>query len=286
MSLSKSSSIPPPPPLSLPVYSLSVPYIPSKAEAFNTLSRAKTSMNIVTYATAASVAPPKLWTVSLYTNTLTHHAFFYCSDKIPFSSECGNQQTRWGILQLLSKHQSALVEILGKHSGIDEKNQGYDKEIECMKVGYPWVHTCLKQSQAFLTYQNRLLPQNDYHLYDQQQQEQQVDVYSSRKEISNSVQVLAHCQAYLLITYTGQYMNAGDHDVALCQVIDSGIWPIDDSEIDGTRNGDMSSTITGAGNIQWASSSVGKESTIKSWNDPKDETVVLYTGYLRSIGLL
>ena len=127
----------------------------------------------------SSAAPPKLWTVSLYTNTLTHHAFFYGSDMIPSITE--SNQTRWGILQLLSKHQTALVHILGKHSGFDK---AYYKEVECTNAGYPWVYSCMKQSEAFITCHTL----------------QRQELLSLE---STAIQVLPRCQAYLLLAYTG-----------------------------------------------------------------------------------
>lgn len=79
-------------------------------------------MNIVTFATPVSVAPPKLWAVSLYTDTMTRDAFF---------------SSGTGVLQLLSPEQKNLVPLLGKRSGYEEG--GYSKRNACQEVGYGWV---------------------------------------------------------------------------------------------------------------------------------------------------
>jgi len=107
-----SPSIPPPPPISMPVWSFACPIDVETGE---------TSMNIVTFATPVSVASPKLWIVSLYTNTLTRDSCL---------------SSRVGVLQLLTPTMQDLVPILGKRSGYEE---GYSKREECGKVGYEWV---------------------------------------------------------------------------------------------------------------------------------------------------
>lgn len=90
-------------------------------------------MNIVTFATPVSVAPPKLWVVSLYTNTLTRRAFL---------------DSGVGVLQLLSPDQSSLVPILGKRSGYED---GFSKREECEKLGFGWVSGGGKGNSSFLT---------------------------------------------------------------------------------------------------------------------------------------
>ena len=85
-------------------------------------------MNIVTFATPVSVAPPKLWIVSLYTNTMTRQAFL---------------DSNGGVLQLLSPAQKHLVPLLGKRSGYED---GYSKETECEKAGYRWTMPTTFQS--------------------------------------------------------------------------------------------------------------------------------------------
>jgi flavin reductase (DIM6/NTAB) family NADH-FMN oxidoreductase RutF len=88
-------------------------------------------MNIVTFATPASVDPsrPKLWVLSLYYDTLTKESF--CR------SGCG-------VLQLLTPSHKDLVNVLGKHSGYNTDGQGggpYNKQAACAKLGHSWVES-------------------------------------------------------------------------------------------------------------------------------------------------
>jgi hypothetical protein len=103
-------AIPPPPPISMPVWSLASPF-----------GDDETSMNIVTFATPVSVAPPKLWVISLYTNTKTRQAFL---------------DSNVGVLQLLTPSLKHIVPILGKRSGYEE---GYSKQTECANIGHEWI---------------------------------------------------------------------------------------------------------------------------------------------------
>lgn len=105
-----SPSIPPPPLISMPVWSLASP-----------VADDDTSMNIVTFATPVSVAPPKLWVVSLYTNTMTRQSFL---------------DSKVGVLQLLTPSMQDVVPVLGKRSGYEE---GYSKRDECQKLGHGWI---------------------------------------------------------------------------------------------------------------------------------------------------
>ena len=104
------STIPLPPPISMPVWSLASPF-----------GDDETSMNIVTFATPVSVAPPKLWIISLYTNTKTRQALLDSSV---------------GVLQLLTPSLKHVVPLLGKRSGYEE---GYSKQTECAKIGHSWI---------------------------------------------------------------------------------------------------------------------------------------------------
>lgn len=107
----------PPPLLSMPVWSLS--------SSTSSLPRdddlPATSMNIVTFCSAVSVAAPKLWAVSLYDDTLTKDSFLASGR---------------GVLQLLRPSQKALVPILGKRSGYEV---GYSKRGACSWLRYDWV---------------------------------------------------------------------------------------------------------------------------------------------------
>lgn len=84
-------------------------------------------MNIVTFASPISVAPPKLWMISLYHNTRTKDSFV---------------QSCQGVLQLLSPHQQDLVPVLGKQSGYD-----VSKSRACEAQQSAWVENPFGQGQ-------------------------------------------------------------------------------------------------------------------------------------------
>ena len=174
-----SHPVPPPPPISMPVWSLSCPIPNSKSS----------SMSIVTFATPVSVSYPKLWAVSLYKTSRTRCAFLgversgeeyndiaSTSSSVmksagPMSAVRRRDAMRgegmlaanegavgWrasqlsksttdgaslgvGILQLLTPEQANLVPILGKKSGWDES---YCKKTECAKelgLEKGWIST-------------------------------------------------------------------------------------------------------------------------------------------------
>lgn len=141
-----SSNIPPPPSLSLPVWSLACPLNhKNTTDAYPNIVESRTSMNIVTYAMPVNVAPPKLWAVSLYKSTLTKAAFV---------------DSKVGILQLLSPDQSKLVPILGKRSGLE---QGFSKRSACANLGVSWrrYRSCCFSSTTRSTEQELLLQSVD-----------------------------------------------------------------------------------------------------------------------------
>ncbi len=106
------SPIPPPPSISMPVWSLSCP-----TQSTGTSAATTTSMNLMTFCTPVSISP-KLWALALYHDTLTKESFL---------------QHGIGILQLLTPLQQELVSILGKQSGYE-----VDKQDACQKVGIIW----------------------------------------------------------------------------------------------------------------------------------------------------
>jgi len=160
-----SPSIPPPPSISMPVWSLASPI------------GQDTSMNIVTFAIPVSVAPPKIWAVSLYSNTKTRTAFL---------------QSKVGVLQLLTPSMKHVVPLLGKRSGYEE---GYSKRVACANLGQEWIQCddTPKGSSCF--------PMG---------RECRIDL-------------LPGCASYLQLKVLSTH-GAGDHDVALCEVLASGMW--------------------------------------------------------------
>ena len=219
-----SKSIPPPPPISVPVYSLAstlpTDSISSQSEdGVNAPNNCmKTSMNIMTFCTPVSVAPPKLWTLSLYTNTMTKEYFF---------------KSKIGILQLLDKKQCDLVPILGKRSGYE---LDYSKELECEKNGFKWGNYGITSKEI----------DND-------------DYEEEEEKLLQSIQLLPNCQSYIKVRLLETF-DAGDHEVALCQVIGVAEWDEKDQCVVDVNTKD---------DIQ-----------------AKDENIVLYTGYLRRQGII
>lgn len=219
-----SKSIPPPPPISVPVYSL----------AAYSKSTSKTSMNIITFCTPVSVAPPKLWTISLYKNAMTKEYFFNENNKDDDDDSC-SAKNRIGILQLLDKNQCDVVPILGKRSGYEKD---YNKELECRKIGFEWTEIGRNSDENI---------------------DENVLIETEEESLFQSIKVLPHCQSYIKVRILNT-MDAGDHDIALCQVLGVCQWDNANNRI-----------------IQVDADDIQKA---------KDESEVLYTGYLRKIGII
>ena len=135
-----------------------------------------------------------------------------------------------GILQLLDKKQGHLVPILGKRSGYEE---GYNKELECESIGFKWT--------AF----------GDTKMGNDEEDEEEEIV----EDIFQSIKVLPNCQSYIKCRIL-ETIDAGDHEVALCQVLGVGRWDDNFKRV----------VQVDANDIQQA----------------KDEQDVLYTGFLRN----
>ena len=161
------------------------------------------SMNIVTFTTPVSVKP-RLFMVSLYHNTMTKDSFLH---------------SKYGILQLLNKDQKYLVPILGKSSGYDTTDLGDDmlnpKEGKCQEKGYSW------------TTESTLFGQN---LKDDE-----------ARNAFRKIKVLPQCSSYIGLKLMNT-MDAGDHVMALCEVVAVGKWDneqecVIDVDIDSRNNG-------------------------------------------------
>ncbi len=153
--------------------------------------------------------------VSLYHGTKTKDTFM---------------SSKYGILQLLSRHQDELVVQLGKKSGYEE---GHDKEKACAELGYRW-----KDIGSWCSKCNIESP--------------------DAKKCFDAMKVLPKCQSYIKLKIVNK-MDAGDHELALCEVLGVGSW-----------NDHLHCVVD-----------VKEDSKI----DPKDEDV-LYTGYLRERGII
>lgn len=176
-------------------------------------------MNIVTFATPVSVAPPKLWIVSLYTNTLTRRAFL---------------DSKVAVLQLLTPSLKNVVPILGKRSGYEE---GYSKKDACAAAGHAWTSNEASQD----TSEKEIAIQNDSHS-------------------SIGISLLPGCATYIRLTLLST-VEAGDHDVALCQVQATARWDSDTKRVVPTDDEGPPPT-------------------------PLDPSTALYTGLLRDEGII
>uniref|UniRef100_A0A7S4WDD1 Flavin reductase like domain-containing protein n=1 Tax=Ditylum brightwellii TaxID=49249 RepID=A0A7S4WDD1_9STRA len=247
---------PPPPPISMPVWSMATPLsLPMASGKSTILSKEKdevvdtkisetcasfengynnlednddeevlesTSMNIVTFATPVSVAPPKLWAVSLYSNTLTRDAFL---------------RSKVAVLQLLCPSHKHLVPILGKRSGYE---QNYSKRNECAKMTMKWLKhggVAEDDADAFISHEDRI-------------------------GALKSLDLLPECASYIQVELTG-VTNAGDHDIAICEVVRTGVWDTMQSKVVAVVPDNEKEAMS-----------------------PKDHTTVLYTGQLREEGII
>ncbi|KAL7524015.1 hypothetical protein ACHAWF_000785 [Thalassiosira exigua] len=138
-------------------------------------------MNILTYASPASIKPHRMWSISLYKGTMSHENF---------------ARERRGVLQLL-RHEHAhcaragemgsaaageLIRLLGGSSGRD-----LDKGAACADLGYAW---------------ERLPGGNE-----------------EDGEEAEWPHVLPSCVYYLKLELEGDLIDCGSHDVALCRVV-------------------------------------------------------------------
>ena len=170
-------------------------------------------MNIVTFASAVSVAVPKYWMISLYHDTLTKDSF------------C---EAKEGVLQLLTPQQKNLVPILGKRSGYEK---GFSKSEACQKVGTPWID------------RHELTASSD-----------------DQRGKAPQLALLPDCAAYLHVKLEST-VNAGDHLVTICELINTGVWDTKDQTVK-QRSPDAESV------------------------SPMDHHNVLYTGLLRQEGII
>ncbi|KAL3805587.1 hypothetical protein HJC23_005831 [Cyclotella cryptica] len=254
--------VPPPPPLSMPVWSLSCPLSPTSS-----------AMSIVTFATPISVSSPKLWAVSLYKTSQTRCTFLgvanpgeeyndiasTSSSVMNSARHTGNgMRRRWdvtlagaegavgwrarrldsfsqsrgtghgvGILQLLTPKQSKLVPILGKKTGWDTS---YSKKDECSRE--------MGLDQGWISIPGSV---------------------NSPKGLT--FDVLPNCASYIQLKLK-RVTDGGDHDVAICEVIGTGVW--DDKKE----------------SVHWLTESESRDQI------ELDSSSVLYSGLLREEGII
>ena len=258
--------VPPPPAISMPVWSLACPTTAlsidngqitkeetvstaALAAAASTLSSAPsqpsaTSMNIVTYCMPVSIVQPKIWTIALYHNTLTKDSFL----------KYGH-----GVLQLLTHDHSAVVPVLGKHSGYDDT---YAKSTECNKVGFGWTFATPKA-------------------IDNEEEEEERNSYGLDYFKCNH-HLLPNCASYVQLELLEETppIDVGDHVVVMAKVLQTGVW----DEETGTVLRVSSTAATSTGTKSSNSPQLPRRSVLPP--PPLDETTVLYTGQLRKQGII
>ncbi|KAL3939806.1 MAG: hypothetical protein SGBAC_005533 [Bacillariaceae sp.] len=208
---SSSSPIPPPPALSVPVWSLAVKddddYDDTNdgdddgdADGNTTAiarKKTKTNMNIMTYCMPVSIGPPKLWALSIFKDTKTRELFLLDhldDDSTPTTP-------KQGILQLLTKDHHALVPILGKKSGRD-----INKEQACAEAGWKWAPSPSSSPSS---------------------PPPPPSTSAEESSTEEDCQVIPSCSLYLqvqVVESCNSKMDAGDHWVVLCQIVNTGEW--------------------------------------------------------------
>lgn len=275
-------TIPPPPPVSMPVWSLAActdALVQNtkreendgknsvKGRSLSLSSFPSTSMNIVTFCTAVSVSPPKLWIISLYHDTLTKDAFLASGR---------------GVLQLLRPRHKELIGILGKRSGYEA---GYSKRTECLAKGFVWTSATTTTRRAKSMEQPSSLPSKEIDNYTNQQDVEHlvVDDFNDEDDPAAEIlELLPDCALYIHVRVR-ETMPAGDHVVALCEVTQTSEWDetlrnVVRCSINSNNNGDAGPPESKDTTVASAAATV-----IIPALDPVS---VLYTGQLRSEGIL
>jgi hypothetical protein len=151
-----------------------------------------------------------------------------------------------GVLQLLTPSMQTVVPVLGKRSGYE---QGYSKRDECHKLGHTWIHG----DKQWLAVDSDIPTQNEvrYVLLRTSDNVTQPNVQCMQPRKNHyyykltsmirklmlplhfidtvfrdelpAMELLPKCAVYVRLKLLST-TEAGDHDVALCQVVGTGIW--------------------------------------------------------------
>ena len=163
-------------------------------------------------------------------------------------------------MQLLRPEQKHLVPVLGKRSGYDE---GYSKRNACRELGFDWVPGGIRSHSV---------------VHDDDDGDDDTKD-ASRDGVAGvdhwDVDLLPGCAWYIQLQYLSK-LDAGDHEVALCQVTSTGVW-----------NGECVVACDDAlAATSVAATAVGATTTTTTTMTRLDPSNVLYTGLLRAEGII
>lgn len=164
-------------------------------------------------------------------------------------------------MQLLRPEQKHLVPVLGKRSGYDE---GYSKRNACRELGFDWVPGGIRQ--------HSVVPCDGHGDGDDDGHGDDDTKDASRDGVAGvdhwDVDLLPGCAWYIQLQYLSK-LDAGDHEVALCQVTSTGVW-----------NGEC---VVACDDARAATAVGATTTTTMTRLDPSN---VLYTGLLRAEGII
>lgn len=160
-----------------------------------------------------------------------------------------------------------VVPVLGKRSGYEE---GYSKRDECQKLGHGWIsggkqyftidcdipnlanrYVVVPNDLPCMKYRNDIYGLTN----DSRSLMHSIDINHFRE--FPSMDLLPKCAVYIQLKLLS-VIEAGDHDVALCEVVGTGVW-------DETEQGIVSKEVSPAA---------------------LDPTTALYTAQLRAEGII
>lgn len=238
----------------------------------------------MTYCMPVAITPKRLWALSLYHGTMTKDSFFYLFDQqqgtttpttttvdVPNVKNDNNDtelRRGYGILQLLTQSHASLVPILGKKSGRD-----VNKEMLCKEVGYDWVQT---------TTTTTTIPKSS-----------SSSTTTTNNVMTMTTMVLPQCALYVHVRLVN-HIDVGDHVLAICEVLQTGIW--DDgcgTKKKNNNNSNNNEIANDTGSVVWlvdddddATTTNGATSLFTKDGLDENNNGVLYTGWLRRHGIL
>jgi len=128
---------------------------------------------------------------------------------------------------------------------------GVDKKAACENLGYIWISAaCEEEKLDFIPF---VSSNND------EMMDGDCDISMEERKIFESMELLPRCESYVKLRFL-RSVDAGDHDVAICEVLGVGIWNEKSRCVEAV---DVDSTLP-----------------------PMDEETVLYTGFLRKEGII